>query len=282
VKPKAEPPSGRPREGEFSSPVTARRTARRASRPFLPSATSSPRPPQDHRARPSRIMPRGTPSPASTQLHRPPGCPPSFSISYLTPWPPARPQRSLCTWPHPAHLCCGGSRKGVSGLERSGEAETPFLKARRRATNHHRAGGQGVRLGVRLIDEHPDEHARQADGFACALGLPGRSRLIIGGGTLKQFSQGIAAGEPGRSIAPGRLPARVRRVGLRRSFLQRAWIRLTCLVVTRRHVGDTLAGPNVPGRGSRWRRFPRGPSEVSCCPDHRCGDAWPKSRRRRR
>jgi hypothetical protein len=41
VKPKAEPPSGRPREGEFSSPVTARRTARRASRPFLPSATSS-------------------------------------------------------------------------------------------------------------------------------------------------------------------------------------------------------------------------------------------------
>ncbi len=99
----------------------------------------------------------------------PPGCPPSFSISYLTPWPPARSQRSLCTWPHPAHLCCGGSRKGVSGLERSGEAETPFLKARRRATNHHRAGGQGVRLGVRPIDEHPDEHARQADGFESSL-----------------------------------------------------------------------------------------------------------------
>ena len=171
VKPKAEPPSGRPREGEFSSPVTARRTARRASRPLLPKCHQQPRPPQDHRARPSRIMPRGTPAPASTQLHQSPVCPPSFSISYLTPWPPARSQRSLCTWPHPAHLCCGGSRKGVSGLERSGEAETPFLKARRRATNHHRAGGQGVRLGVRLIDEHPGEHARQADAFACALGL---------------------------------------------------------------------------------------------------------------
>ena len=200
MKPKAEPSSGRPWEGEFSSPVTARRTARRASRPFLPSATSSPRPPQDHRARPSRIMPRVTPSPVSTQLHRPPFAS-SFFASYLTPWPPAPPQRSLCTWPHPAHLCCGGSRKGVSGLERSGEAETPFLKARRRATNHHRAGGQGVHLGVRLIDEHPDEHARQADGFACAL------------------------------------------------------------------------GPNVAGRAPRWHRSPRGPSGVSCCPDHRCGGA---------
>ncbi len=281
MKPKAEPPSGRPREGEFSSPVTARRTARRASRPFLPSATSSPRPPQDH---PSTIIPHHAPRHTVPQ-HQPssiaPRLPLRFPPAISHPGRPLAPTLTLHLAP-PAHLCCGGSRKGVSGLERSGEAETPFLKARRRATNHHRAGGQGVRLGVRLIDEHPDEHARQADGFACALGLLGRSRLIIDGGTLKQFSQGIAAGEPGRSIAPGRLPARVRRVGLRRSFLQRAWIRLACLVVTRRHVGDTLAGPNVPGRGSRWRRFPRGPSEVSCCPDHRCGDAWPKSRRRRR
>lgn len=201
MKPKAEPPSGRPREGEFSSPVTARRTARRASRPFLPKCHQQPTPATRS---PSTTVPHHAPRhtvPSINPASSPPCCPPSFSISYPTPWPPARSQRSLCTWPHPAHLCCGGSRKGVPGLERSGEAGTPFLKARRRATNHHRAGGQGVRLGVRLIDEHPDEHARQADGFACAL------------------------------------------------------------------------GPNVAGRAPRWHRSRRGPSGVSCCPDHRCGGA---------
>jgi hypothetical protein len=41
---------------------------------------------------------------------------------------------------YPKHLRCGGSRKGVPGLERSGEAGTPFLKARRRAKLRERAG----------------------------------------------------------------------------------------------------------------------------------------------
>ena len=121
VKPKAEPSSGRPREGEFSSPVTARRTARRASRPFLPSATSSPRPPQDHRARPSRIMPRGTPSPASTQLHRPPVCPLRFPSAISHPGRPLAPNAHSAPGPT-LHICVvvgrGRGSPGWSEAER--------------------------------------------------------------------------------------------------------------------------------------------------------------------
>jgi hypothetical protein len=51
------------------------------------------------------------------------------------------------------------SRKGVSGLKRSGEAETPFLKASLRAKSKGRAGSSLFISGVRLIDVHPDEHS---------------------------------------------------------------------------------------------------------------------------
>jgi hypothetical protein len=133
VKPKAEPPSGRPREGEFSSPVTTRRTARRASRPFLPSATSSPRPPQDRRARPSRIMPRGTPSLASTQLHRPPRLP-SFVFHQLSHTLAARSLPTLtlhlappCTfvlwWVEEGGLRVGAKRRGGDPLPQ-GQAQS--------------------------------------------------------------------------------------------------------------------------------------------------------------
>ncbi len=132
VKPKAEPPSGRPREGEFSSPVTARRTARRASRPFLPSATSSPRPPHAHRARPSRIMPRGTPSPASTQLHQSP-----FALLHFRQLPHTLAARSLptltlhlappCTfvlwWVEEGGLRVGAKRRGGDPLPQ-GQAQS--------------------------------------------------------------------------------------------------------------------------------------------------------------
>lgn len=156
-----------------------------------PPATKSPSTTIPHHA-PRHTVPSINPAPS------PPRLPSSFSISYLTPWPSARSQRSLCTWPHPAHLCCGGSRKGVSGLERSGEAETPFLKARRRATNHHRAGGQGVRLGVRLIDEHPKAAPRPRPG--------GRRREVVVAPLAQEASvrRAASADRAGRSIVTSR------------------------------------------------------------------------------
>lgn len=126
VKPKAEPPSGRPREGEFSSPVTARRTARRASRPFLPNATSSPRPPQDHRAHhpascPEAHRPQHQPSSIAPRL-------PSFVFHQLSHTLAARspPTLTLHLAP-PCTFVLWCVEEGVPGLERSGEAGTPFL-----------------------------------------------------------------------------------------------------------------------------------------------------------
>jgi hypothetical protein len=50
---------------------------------------------------------------------------------------------SLCAWRSSTKCVLSWSRKGVPGLERSGEAGTPFLKARRRAKIQGASGQQG-------------------------------------------------------------------------------------------------------------------------------------------
>jgi monoamine oxidase len=67
---------------------------------------------------------------------------------------------------------------------------------------------------------------------------------------------------------PGRASARSSSGGSARPFT-------SMRVMLTTEVSDAL-------RGSRWRHSRRGPSEVSCCRDHRCGGAWPKSPRRPR
>jgi hypothetical protein len=152
---------------------------RRRRRSTLPSTTPRPRPPSLAGFHvPIRIPPAFIPSPAiptRSFLFLPPAARPSATPQLPPPtptrssWPwccpccllvprllllPARSRPQLCAWLSLHNLFCVGSRKGVPGLERSGEAGTPFLKARRRAKSKGASGQQGVQLGVHLIDEH--------------------------------------------------------------------------------------------------------------------------------
>jgi hypothetical protein len=83
---------------------------------------------------------------------------------------PARSRPQLCAWLSLHNLFCVGSRKGVPGLERSGEAGTPFLKARRRAKIQGASGQQGVHLDsdcparqTRIFGQHDCLAARRKD-----------------------------------------------------------------------------------------------------------------------
>jgi hypothetical protein len=210
VKPKAEPSSGRPREGEFSSPVTARRTARRASRPFLPKCRQQPpRPPQDH----EHDIPHHAP-----RSHRPRHQPRSIIPPFALPRFPSaisHPGRPLAHNAHSApgptlHICVvvgrGRGSPGWSEAERrrppsSRPGAVPQTIIERAARVPH----SDASPGERHTDEHPRAAPRPRAGTA-------RRETVVVAQLAQEASvwRAASADRAGRSIVTSRAGTRSR------------------------------------------------------------------------
>ena len=209
MKPKAEPPSGARGKGEFSSPVTARRTARRASRPFLPSATSSP--PRhkitehDH----PTSCPRHT-APSINPASSPPVALLRFPSAISHPGRPLAPNAHSAPGPT-LHICVvvgrGRGSPGWSEAERRRPPSSrPDAEPQTAIERAARVPHPDASPGERHTDEHPD-----------AAPAPDRETTRWEAVVVAQLAQeasvrrAASADRAGRSIVTSRAGTRSRR-----------------------------------------------------------------------